>query len=79
MTEQEYTPTTEQIEDGFTHAPEPNTSQEARIMFRRWLSQHDAEVAARAWHEGALVALDRISNGYDSVLLSDNPYGRFDS
>lgn len=27
-----------------------------------------------AWAEGAEYALTRISNGYDSAILSDNPY-----
>lgn len=69
-----YTPNTDQIEDGFTHAPEHGSTKEARAMFRRWLAVHDAAVAADAWEEGAVEALDRISDGYDSVILSRNPH-----
>jgi hypothetical protein len=53
----EYRPTTEQIEDAYAHDPEAewhdpiNYGSEVkanRRVFRRWLADHDAEVAAKA-------------------------------
>jgi len=32
------------------------------------------EAKAEAWDEGAVYALERLSNGFDSVLMSHNPY-----
>ena len=52
----EYTPTTQQVEDGFAHEPEyefhnpvgyGSHVQSNRRAFKRWLAAHDAEVAAR--------------------------------
>src|SRR5699024_411690 len=57
----QYTPTTQQVEDGFSHEPEYEYAnpigygaqvQSNRRAFRRWL----ATVKAEAWQEGALWA-----------------------
>ena len=43
-----------------------------------WFLAHEEIRAAleNAWTEGMNNALTRMSNGFDSVLLSDNPYTR---
>jgi hypothetical protein len=58
----EYRPTTEQIEDAYAHDPEAewhdpiNYGLEVkanRRVFRRWLADHDAGVAAKALRDAA--------------------------
>lgn len=55
----EYTPTTEQVREGFAedpvaeyHDPITNHAAHGRRAFDRWLAAHDREVAERAFDEG---------------------------
>lgn len=57
-----YTPTTENVEDGYAHDPESeyrdpinygSTVQANRRAFRRWLAAHDAEVRRGSLPPGA--------------------------
>jgi len=51
---------------------------QAVLRWGRWLAAHNAEVARaaaeKAWDEGAVETLTRVSNGYDSVIMDVNPY-----
>jgi hypothetical protein len=69
----EYTPTTEQVREAYSHDAEAeyrdpitNHAAQNRRAFNRWLSVHDAEVRAAALEEAATVAESNpgIEEGY---------------
>lgn len=75
----DYTPTTQQVEDGYAHEPEYEYHNPVdygahvhgnRRAFRRWLKEHDAEVeraaAARALEEFA----DQMTTGFNAGTLN---------
>lgn len=75
-----YTPTTEQVREGFAQDPVAeyynpliNHAQYGRKAFDRWLEAHDREVAAKAWQEGYADCMDyHMSNGLKGAEA--NPY-----
>lgn len=80
----DYTPTAQQVEDGFAHEPEYEYSnpigygahvQSNRRAFRRWLAEVERAAAERAWWEACL----RIADGENNLDIADtyqkqNPY-----
>ena len=79
----EYTPTTEDVREDFAFpwSPDQIGDRTARVAaFDRWLSEHDRQVAERAWEEGARWAA--VEFGRDAfvdesrvgLVPSDNPY-----
>ena len=71
----DYTPTTEQVREAASLnggiAVEPDA-------FNRWLAEHDAEVAEKAWYEGAVFGV-RDQHGTVDTYIRDaierrNPY-----
>lgn len=55
MSNEQFTPTTEQVRDGYAHDPESeyrdpltNHTNNNKRAFDRWLAAHDAEVKAEA-------------------------------
>lgn len=77
MTGRTYTPTTRQVEDFWasdgTEQPAAKSHDRAEGVaeFRRWLAQHDREIAARAWREGAQTLWARTSEGWNSETAAD--------
>ena len=65
----DYTPTTEEVE---AHWADVGFAGD-RASFRRWLSEHDRQVAEDAWWEGAIA-------GHAAAVLPEplvpNPYRR---
>ena len=54
MTEQEYTPTTDDVRDRWGRdAISEDLHPEWLAEFDRWLAEHDRQVAERAWQKGA--------------------------
>lgn len=80
----EFTPTTEQVRDGYRYDPEaewrdpitPHHIINGRA-FDRWLAAHDRVVAANAWDEGWIKGAEseRLSFGRKvSWAPKSNPY-----
>ncbi len=76
MTEQEYTPTQDDVETNFSthqyHCIGRITPKEAHARFRRWLAEHDRQVAERAWAQGFVKATDFMDDPALPTPL--NPY-----
>ena len=76
----EYTPTTEDVREDFAFPwyPDQIGDRTARVAaFDRWLSEHDRQVAERAWDEGVELALNFAKRNPDGVTLrleKPNPY-----
>lgn len=77
----EYTPTTEDVREDFAFPwyPDQIGDRTARVAaFDRWLSEHDRQVAERAWDEGHLVhGEDYRHNGScrdSGGCIAINPY-----
>jgi len=78
MPSDEYTPTTKQIRDSATHFRDFSWSDEE---FNRWLTEHDRQVAEKAWDKGRAPVVSRYGEmvtteaelralPFDTVLVS---------
>ena len=69
----DYTPTTEEVE---THWADVGFAGD-RASFRRWLADHDRQVAEKAWDEGFSAGFyDPLAGGFSDASESKatNPY-----
>lgn len=77
----EFTPTTEDVRERYWLATVNDTdfpgaegaASRLRAEFDRWLAQHDAEVKAEAWDEGAQAARNEDFLA-DDFVETPNPY-----
>lgn len=83
----EYMPTTQQVEDGFTHEPEYEYANPVgygahvranRRAFKRWLAEVERAAAETAWDEGVAAAIEAEikDDGYGNTQYPGNPYRR---
>jgi len=81
----DYTPTTDEVKNawaGLQVAVNGKPYEVADAEFYRWLADHDAEVAARAWEEGAKAEGRYLMRAEDAdaagqgvmVYREENPY-----
>lgn len=76
----DYTPTTEDVREDFAlpWSPDQIGDRTARVAaFDRWLSEHDRQVAERAWDQGQKAGLLRADFEYGAIgyqHVRGNPY-----
>lgn len=73
-----YTPTTRGVRQGYTSGKvgrKEMMPMAAKKAFDRWLSEHDRQVAERAWDEGGSAARENVAQGiYADGEQIENPY-----